>query len=181
MRLSRSAWVAGLALVLGAGLARAEEPQQQPPLVDNPQYQAWANYGVGSSETLEGHIDGGNGQKMTMESTHTLKEKTGEQVTIEITVTMEMMGQKHTSPPQQQVIKAKSEKQDVDEVGKEEVSAAGKAFNCKVYEAHSLNPQAGDAKARIWVSDQVPGGVVKMEASTPRGSITSLLKSFEIK
>lgn len=178
MRISRSLWVAGLALVMGVGLARAEEPA---PMVDNPQYQAWARYEVGSSETLEGNIDGGNGQKMSMLSTHTLKEKSGDQVTIEITVTMEVMGQKHSSPPQQQVIHAKSEKQDVDEVGKEEVSAAGRSFHCTVYEAHSPNPKADDAKAKIWVSDEVPGGVVKMEATTPHGSITSLLKSFEIK
>lgn len=180
MRISRSIWTAGLALIISAGVARAEEPTT-PVQMDNPQYQAWASYGVGSSETLEGQVDGGNGQKITMESTQALKQKSDDQVTLEITVTMEMMGQKHTMPPKEQVIKAQIEKEEIEQVGEEEVAAAGKTFACKIYEGHSTNGKSSDSKVKIWFSEEVPGGIVKMEAVTPHGTITSILKSFEIK
>lgn len=180
MRISRSIWTAGLALIISAGLARAEETAA-PVMIDNPQYQAWASYGVGSSETLEGQMDGGNGQKIKMESTQTLTQKTDDQVKLEITVTMEMMGQKHTMPPKEQVVEARIEKQEIEQVGEEEVTAAGQTFTCKVYEGHSTNGKSADSSVKIWFSEEVPGGVVKMEAVTTHGTITSVLKSFEIK
>lgn len=176
MRLSRMLLAAGLAMLMGIGLARAEE---EVPMMDNPLFEVWSGHNVGSSETLEGKINGPNGQQMVMESTYTLKEKTDDQVTIETTVSMEMMGQKHTMPPQQKAIKARVEKVDFEQVGSEEVSAMGKTFKCEIYEAHQDNSKSKEFKAKVWVNKDVPGGVVKMEANTPQGMMTLMLKDYQ--
>ena len=178
MRLSRTLLAAGLAMVMGMGWARAED---QAPLMDNPLFEVWSSHNVGSSETLEGKISGPNGQEMIMESTYTLKEKTDDHVTIETAATMEMMGQKHTMPPQQKEIKAQVEKVDVEKVGSEEVSAMGQIFDCDIYEVHTDNSKAGGIKAKIWSCKDVPGGVVKMEANTPHGTMTLMLKNYDSK
>ncbi|MCC7351315.1 MAG: hypothetical protein IT446_12170 [Phycisphaerales bacterium] len=175
MRISRSLWVAGLALVLGLGIARAED---QATLMDNPLFEVWSAHNIGSSETLEGKITGPGGQQMVMESTYTLKEKTDDYVTVETSASMEMMGQKHNLPPQQKQIKAQVEKVDVVRVGSEEVSAMGQTFECDVYEIHSDNSKPTEVNAKLWANKDVPGGVVKMEANSPHGTVTLLLKNY---
>ena len=93
---------------------------------------------------------------------------------------MNIAGQNQEIPPQKQTILAKIEKQNITEVGAEKVEAAGKTLDTKVYEMAGGAPgQTGKAKA--WISDQVPGGVVKLEAKTPQGAVAGMLKGFEVK
>lgn len=177
MNLVRSGmvWVAVLSLL--APLARAEEHGQQ---VDNPAYSAWSSYGIGSSETLDAKVNA-NGHEMNIQTTRKLVEKTDDYVKIEINSTMTMVGQNHDLPTQTMTVPAKMEKKDVKALGTEDVQAAGKTFSCKVFEVTELSSRDPEDKARIWVSPDVPGGVVKMEASSQHGTMTSTLKSFEKK
>jgi hypothetical protein len=123
-----------------------------------------------------------NGQvKMDMEMTYKLVEKADDHVTLEISTTMTMMGQQHTAPARQQVVKAKVDKMDAVEKGQEKVDAAGKTFDCKIWEIPDTNPNHPDARAKIWANEEVPGGLVKIEASSQRGTVTYLLKGFEVK
>lgn len=157
--------------------------------VENPPYKAWAGFKPGSSETLGYTVESG-GMKMEMESTSTLKEVTEDHVTIEVQVKMNMMGQERTTPARTQIIPAKADAKDVKELGEEKVEAAGQTFECKVFEAKVDQPGHGGqpihTEAKMWISPKVPGGVVKMESSShgapgTNGTVTSLLKSFEVK
>ncbi|MEO6435062.1 MAG: hypothetical protein ABIP55_04780, partial [Tepidisphaeraceae bacterium] len=121
------------------------------------------------------------GQKIATESTNKLLEKNADNVVIEISGTMEMLGQKRPIPAQKQTIPAKIEKQNITETGAEKVEAAGKSFDCKVYEMANQDPKTQGAKAKVWFANEVPGGVVKMEASMDQGSVKSTLKAFEKK
>ena len=100
---------------------------------------------------------------------------------VEISGTMNIAGQKNELPPQKQDIPAQIAKRSITQVATEKVEAAGKTFDCKVYEMLSDESAQNNAKARVWLSDEVPGGVVKLEASMPQGSVTGTLTSFETK
>jgi hypothetical protein len=146
--------------------------------VDNPRYQAWAKFGVGSSETLQASISTG-GMQMTAETQFQLAEKADDQVTINITTTV--MG--HQSAPRPQVISSKMDGKEINQLPNEKVDAAGKTFDCKVFEVPDPNAQAQGTTMKVWVSDDVPGGCVKMEAVSPRSNtkVTYLLESYDAK
>jgi hypothetical protein len=162
-------------IVLAGGLAQAEE-------IDNPQFAYWKKFAEGSTAIHELTADRPDGQKFKTEITTKLVSKSDDEVTVERTTTMEFGGQKRTSPPKTEKIKAKvdNDKYDVkSDSGSEKIEAAGKTFDCKVIEI--ANPQNKDTTLKLWMSDQVPGGVVKIEAKAGQGSFSSLLKSFEAK
>jgi hypothetical protein len=174
-------------VVVAPGMARAEE-------VDNPQYQSWAKFKPGSTRTLVGEMSA-QGMPMQMEMTSTLKDVTPDEATISTRVTMHAMGEARERPAQERPVRAKMEKQDIQPVGEEAVEAAGKTYKCKIYDVQSESPMGGRArgqqgesatkpaisKSRIWVSPEVPGGLVKMIVPTPAGQMTVTLKSFEAK
>jgi len=164
-----------LVLVFVAQSARAaDEP------VDNPRFQRWAKFNVGSSATFTGEMGQGN-FKGEMESVYKLAEKADDHVVVEITTTMTMAGNKQTMPLQKVTINAKAPKADVKELGKEDVEAAGKKYPCTMYELSNFTPQMKNAKLKAWVNDDIPGGIVKMEIKGDANTITSTLKSFEVK
>jgi len=126
-----------------------------PPLrggqVDNPEYKAWASFKVGSSRTLTGvHTGGFSSTKVSYPST--LVKVTADQVTL------------HGGGP----VPAKLDQKDIKYVGEESVNVMGKTFKCKVYEMakKTWNAASGGQKSsqgKLWISDEVPGGVVKSE------------------
>ncbi|HTL29438.1 MAG TPA: hypothetical protein VL282_09455 [Tepidisphaeraceae bacterium] len=156
--------------------ARAEQ-------VANPQFDHWTKFGEGSSATVTTTIDAG-GQKMSSESTNKLTAKAEDNLTVEISGSMEVAGQKHTIPTQTQKVTKMVEKADAPQQvteKTEKVEAAGKTFECKVYELTKALPNGQTIKAKTWMSTDVPGGVVKMEAKSETGNFTAVLKSFETK
>jgi hypothetical protein len=164
------------ALLSVAGLVRAEE-------VANPTFENWKKFAEGSNSTLSMTIEA-VGQKMTSEAVSKLVKKEDDGVTIEVSSSMEIAGQKQTMPPQTQKVAPKVEKADAPtQVGEstEKVEAAGKTFDCKVYEVSKKQPNGQTVKAKMWVSDDVPGGVVKMEAKSEQANVSGVLKSFEKK
>ena len=148
-------------------------------LIDNPQFDHWAKFEIGSSATLSTEILMG-GQKVSTVSTNKLLEKGDEQIVVEISGTMNIAGQKNELPPQKQEIPAQIAKRSITQTATEKVDAAGKTFDCKVYEMLN-DPGQPDAKAKVWLSDEVPGGVVKLQATLPNGTVTGSLTSFEVK
>lgn len=164
-------------VVLSLSLIVSSSPADE---IDNPQFNSWNKFGVGSSAVLEGKIDVGP-TTMTMTTTRTLKEKADDHVVIEITAASEMMGRGRSSPPISRTINKTTDKKDVTELGNEKVEAAGKTYDCKVYEMKGMSPQSADAKAKVWFSPDVPGGVVKMEVTSQRGNVIQVLKSVDVK
>ena len=181
--------VAGLLLIPVTAATRAAEAPQAPATapttapaatVDNPQFANWNRFNVGSNSTLTTNIETG-GQKIATESTNTLVEKGADKVVVEVSGTMEVAGKRNAIPAQKQTIPAKIDSQSINKVAGEKIDAAGKTFDCAVYEMVNPDPAQKDAKAKVWISDEVPGGVVKLEANMPQGSVNGSLKSFEVK
>ena len=175
MRIRRLVLVVG-AMLSCAGLVRAEQ-------VSNPQFENWKKFNEGSSATVTTTIEA-KGQKINTESTNKLTAKADDQVTVEMSGTVEVAGQKRPIPPQSQKVPAKVEKEDAPvQVGEatEKVEAAGKTFDCKVYEITKALGNGQTVKAKTWLNSEVPGGVVKMEAKSEQSSVVAILKSYEAK
>ena len=168
-------------LMIGAtGVARAEEQ------VANPQYDAWAKHKPGtvvkyaqSTETM--------GQKHEGEITMTLVSITPEKATVETKVSMMSQGKLQEMPAQKMDFPAKVNKSEAKETGQpaaniqaemkqgeEKVEVAGKTYECKWTEVTSAQ-NGMNIVAKTWLSDAVPGKLVKMEATTT-GAMASSTK-----
>jgi hypothetical protein len=179
-------------LLASSAIVRAQE------MIDNPQYALWAKQKVGSSITyaVETQVAG---QDITGTLVQKLLEVTPDQVTVEATQTVQMMGQSRTAQPSKIVYKAKIPKSEepqtklprnmkgsIKEVGEEDLDVAGKSIHCKVaeFEGTMQMPQNPTMKGKIWRSDQVPGGLVKWEGDMQGaavGKMSMTLKSMDLK
>ncbi len=161
-----------LLLAMGAS-ARGED------LVDNPKYQSWSTFPVGTSIT--GHTNTKMGaQSMTMELKQKLIEKTAEKLTLEVLSSFQ--GTAHTEKqevaakvPQSKAVKEDELPQGV--TGKaekqpdEQVKIGDKSYTCKVM-SFSGEMHGSKASGKTWTSNQVPGGLVKSEMHM-EGKITA--------
>jgi hypothetical protein len=171
MRLLRSSLAASLLVAMsGAGAAFAGD-------VDNPQFSAWSKYKVGSRVVLESKMDGG----MTMESTRTLKEKAADHVVVVCETVLEMGGHQEPSRPIEQKVMAKLDDGKVKEIGHEQVKVLGKSYDCTVYATEDVAPNYIGTNPKLWITPDVPGGVVRVDMSTPKGVISQLLKDTKPK
>jgi hypothetical protein len=182
--------------VMGLGLLAAT-PMRAADDETGLRYKAWAKFKPGSSATLAADISfNANQNNVTahMEMTRTLKSVTDDQVEIEVVTKMDVMGHSQTSPPRIENIKADESSKDVKELDKQSVDAMGKTFSCKVYElsgdqASSVaptgpgaHPNPGSGKATIYANEDVPGGIVKIDATGREGKqVTFLLTAMDAK
>jgi hypothetical protein len=166
-----------LASVLVLGFAAIVPARgDEAPMVDSPQYAAWAKFKPDSSSTLSADMKMGP-NTVHVETTTTLKSVTPEKVEVQSAGKMSFMGHDNETPVQTRTIAAKEAKQDKKDLGEQDVAAMGKTFKCKVYEITGANAGApsahggagADAKATIYVSDDVPGGLVKMDIAGANG------------
>jgi hypothetical protein len=152
-----------------AGFARAEE------MVANPQYTAWAKFKPGTMITMKMATTGA--QALNMQIVQTLKEVTPEKAAVDVATKMDMGGQTRDMPTQTVSVDAKVTKDkaaqaemppgmkgDVKQLADEDVTVGGKTYKAKVSE-FSGEQQGMKVKGKAWRSDEVPGGVVKMESS----------------
>ena len=170
MTTRRPLLVAGHIVLFSLTAARAEE-------IDNPQFSAWSSFNVGTRVTLESKMNDG----MTMTSVRTLKQKAADHVVIEVLTTLEKGGKKEPTRPIPVTVKAKVDKAEAKELEHEKIQVAGKTYDCTIYAMEDAAPNYIGTKPKIWVSPQVPGGIVKVEMSTPLGTNTQTLKSVAIK
>jgi hypothetical protein len=179
MRSLRFTLCLAAALFCVHGFAAGVRAEQQ----DNQQYLHWAKFKPGSSVAMSGQMDA-NGQKLQIDMINVLVEVNKDKVVLESTSAVNIAGVDRKSPGRKRDVPAREEKKaDVKQLGEEEIEAAGKKFKCKVMEgeADAPNAQGGKAKAKIWVTEEVPGGAVKMVVTSERGTMTFTLKSFEVK
>jgi hypothetical protein len=183
--ISRRVLVAAIFLIGGFSGVTAKADDAAP----NLKYTAWAKYKPGSTETIAGDIDSPAG-KMHLEMVRTLISVTDDQVVVETKTKMDMGGQTRESPAVKETIKATGDKDEIKQTGEESVDAMGKTFKCKVYEAAKTDsapatpaaPGPNMNKAKVWACEDVPGGVVKLEATGRGGkSITFTLTAMEAK
>lgn len=175
--------LAGLALVSGltmAGSVRAE-------MKENPEYVNWAKWKPGTTTIFTTDLDMGS-VKIHVETSNKLVKVDADKIIVEqVATTTTMTGEPRSSPAKQREIPAKKEiATDPKNLGEEDVEVGGKKIHCKVYEGTQESPggpggKPAEIKAKVYVSDTVPGGMVKMIATLPKGTMTMTLKSFETK
>lgn len=180
----------GLALVAAAGLARAEET------VESPLYKQWAKFKPGTFVTYKQVTEVAD-QKMAGEATYTLLEVAPEQVVIEIKSSMTMPdGKKLDTPPQKMPYPAKIPKSEAPPEatkeekpdpakpkiteGTDEVEVSGKKYKCKTT---ATEMKQGDQTmvSKTWMSDDIPGGLLKMETTGPGMSVKQTISAITIK
>lgn len=176
-------YAALFAMVLVAGVARAET-------IDNPEYQNWSKFKAGTWVTYKQTTDVA-GNKSVSETTIKLSEVTGEKCVLETSVKMEVAGQKIEQPAMKRDVPAKVEK--VNPVpqgevkdppkpkeGTDTVTVSGNELKCKTVEVeYEAQGQKGTSKS--WVSDDVPGMMVKNENKSAQMSMVMELVGFEKK
>ena len=159
---------------------------------DNPNYLVWAKFKPGSSCTVAADIRDGQ-DYILIETTRTLVSVTADQVVVQTVTRAKRNGHEDPAVPINQTITAKTDKDEIRETGRKDVDAMGKTFACRVWDStpakadpsagHSSTPAPAESlKATIYVSDDVPGGVVRLEGQGPKGqSILFILTTFAAK
>ncbi len=175
-----------VASVVALGLAGGTPTRAADELSDSPRYAAWAKFKPETTVTLSGDTKMGPNE-VHMDMVRTLKSVTAEQVEVETSVKVAFMGHTNNPEAKKETIPAKEAKPAMKETGEKDVQAMGKTYKCKVYEISGADagamgpggarPHAGmanaagtEAKATIYVNDDVPGGLVKMESPGPMGA-----------
>jgi hypothetical protein len=173
-----------LAVLAFAPLSRAEE-------IDNPSFKSWAKHKVGTTVTMKTVSDVA-GQKTEAVMTSKLVELTADKAVVEMTVTTKVAGMEFTTPATKmenpKKIKVEGKKPEaagkpegVVKEGEETVKVGGKEYKAKFYETKTKTP-SGDVEGKIWMSDEVPGGMLKMESKLS-GAVagTTTMEVTEIK
>lgn len=162
--------------------------------VDNPAYKRWATYKVGTwvKYKMTMQMEGAAGMGgMTM--TSKLVELTAEKAVLETSVTMKM-GDKDMSPPaQKHDVPAKVDADKVTEVGgmqpgmnmkvqkkgEETIEIDGKSYKCQRFDT-TVEQNGKTTTGKLWVCEDVPGGMVKMQSEMPKGTSTMELAGMEV-
>jgi hypothetical protein len=155
-------WAACVGLLaMMASAARADQ-------VNNPHYDVWAKFKAGSSRTWTGTVLVGPLQ-IRVQMTATLREVTPDHVTIETRTTTDFGQGPHVGKPLRDTEDAKIEAEEVKDLGQETIQVMGRSFNCHVYQMKDDTVDGQErpwgGKAKIWVSPEVPGGVVKIDVN----------------
>jgi hypothetical protein len=167
-----SVCVVAIALLVSTNTSRAADE-----MVDNPQYAGWSKFKAGTSVKYAQNTVA-MGQTTNGEITMTLIAITPEKATIQTKMSMMMNGKNMDMPAQQLDIPAKVTKAEAKETGEpagsanadtkqgtERIEVAGKSYDCKWTQVTSEQNNM-KAVAKTWLSDEVPGKMVKMEATT---------------
>jgi hypothetical protein len=188
MRRKLALFASVCAFVLACGAVRAD---------DNPAYTSWAKFKPGTSTTMAMASDAG-GQTSKTETKTTLKEVTADKVVVEVAMSMEAGGQKMDMPAQtmeyKKVMDAAPATPDAPKdqpnmpkpetkTSEESVTVAAGTFKTKCTES-KMKMGEMNTVSNVWTSDEVPGGMVKMEATTDgsmKSKTTSELKAFDKK
>lgn len=133
---------------------------------ENPQFESWKSFKPGSWVKHRMKMNAG-GQEIESETTTTLLEQTAEKIVLEVKNKMTMGGQTMELPAQKQEVTPTADKAkqgDIKKVGDEKVEAAGKTYACTVYTTE-VTESGQKMNGKLWISKDVPGGMVKGEFS----------------
>ncbi len=158
-------------MIVAVGWAAAGEPPRAPPsatsasapaMMDNPLYAAWAKWKPGASVTLRGGF-ADRTCRVTMENAEampfTLLSATAEAVRVRLDI---------PQPDPVLIVPAKVSLGRFRLAGLRRVTVAGRTFTCKMYNGPDAfgNGEGDDCRWMYWLSDDVPGGIVKLGGTT---------------
>lgn len=173
-----------LALLFGA-VASAQEKKT----VENPMFANWAKFKAGATVVTKSTAEF-NGMKTAATTTMKLVEVKSDELTVEIASESEVMGKKSAGPAVKQVIKKTLEipagapvptgakPEGTVEEGTETLKVGNTEIKAKWYKFKSKTP-VGDVEGQVWVSDDVPGNVVKMVSKSDKFSSTTELTELK--
>jgi hypothetical protein len=197
-----SVLLAGLVLpvmfLVGRAAAAGPAGAAAPAGVENPEYTVWAKFKEGSSFTLaqDREVGGAEKVKVHTEVASRLVRITPALAVVETALVTTKGDVVTRTTPSRKEIPARTDHPALREAGDAEVEAAGRRFKCKVYEfvaeaaesaerdprsRPATRPQVQAVKGKMYLSPDVPGGVVKAEFAGPAGPEVFVLKEFEAK
>jgi hypothetical protein len=152
-----------------------EKATEKPEMVDNPYYQFWAPFKEGSTAT---HIErtkvGGEGEVDEKRITYKLLKKGDKGVLVETVVTeRETFGTVQAAPTRHSY-PAKMKKADLErfllatgaKLGEETINLGKKEWKVKTVTGTVKAPGGEVTEYRIWLSEEVPGSIVKKVRTT---------------
>ncbi len=160
-------------------------PEKTGKKIENPMYAAWAKFKVGAwVRHVSTSEAAGQASKQTI--TQKLVELTETKAVVEMTMTMEVAGQKIDVPAQRHeheklmdeykpVPMPDGDKPKVTE-GEEKLTVGDKTIACKTIES-SGKANGGTYWSKIWSSTEVPGGQAQMETRSEMGGMKVSTKS----
>jgi hypothetical protein len=171
-----SAWSLLVLLMIGAAPAAAQD-------VANPAYTAWARFEPGAMARYSGNSKT-MGIDTTVETSIRLVSKASDKVVVEVTRKVTTAGETVDESPRKEEIRATVPAgRGMTPVGEETIAAMGRQFQTRVYQRTEAGGEIR-ALVRTWMSDDVPGGVVKVDSRTegPVAMSTLIeLKEFRVK
>ena len=126
------------------------------------EFEYWSGHKVGSSVTFKIEMDA-QGQKFQLDITRTMLETGAEKIVVETKTKITIGGQEQPANTEKEDILKDKDKEPikVEKEGEEEIEVAGKKVKCRWIEG----TQKETTKLKFWVTKDVPGGLVKGEAS----------------
>lgn len=176
--------VAALLVPVALAPARAEE-------VDHPLYKSWARHKVGTQITTR-TVSGIKGHEVETMTRQTLVELTDEKAVVQVAVTGSTAGTQGRSEPQDYEYKRKfpllpgMKKEDIGKPsgriasGEEPITVAGKPYKAQWYDS-TAQTEAGPSSSRTWMSDEVPGKLLKSVLRVPSAGKVTTIELIEIK
>lgn len=133
----------------------------------NPEYTYWARCQPGSWVKLRMKIDQA-GQEILSEMTVKLMEVTKEKVVVERSGTATVGDRTVPVPADRDEVLAEKKQEKIEDLGEKEITVAGKSLRCRLMK--TVKEEGGVTRtARVWVSEEIPGGVAKLEV-VPEGA-----------
>lgn len=146
--------------------------------IDDPGYVHWSKFKPGSSTKVLTSSET-SGMKTSTQITTTLLAVTPEKITVEVTSEAESSGTKLPPRTRKHDVAAKRPKPadpSLTKESKETLTFDGKSYRCTLSEE-----TRGTLHIKTWLSDEIPGGLLKAQITDDGVSITSNLVDFKIK
>jgi hypothetical protein len=144
--------------------------------IDDPGYVHWSKFKPGSTtKTLT--LNESAGLKISIQITTTLLAVTPEKITVEIISETDSSGTKLSPRTRKQDVAAKRAKPadpSLTKESKETLTFAGKSYRCTLSEE-----TRGTLHIKTWLSDEIPGGLLKAQITDDGVSITTNLVDFK--
>jgi len=175
--------IATLSMVLGA-TAEAE-------YVDHPIYKSWAQFKPGTVTTTKS-VTIQEGKRIDAIITHKLVERTDEKVVIEMIFANDATGKMEENSAQKLTYNRKfplfpgvkreeiGKPMGVLEDGEETLKIGAKEYKTHWYDTKA-KVEAGDILTRAWMSDEVPGQLIKTVHKVPKADKVTTVTLVEIK
>jgi hypothetical protein len=185
----KRSWFLALAAIL---TAPASWPRALAEEVEHPIYRSWARYPVGTTVTMRSVADAPGTRPIETTTILRLVELTDEKAVVEQVVVSDATGSKSESEPQRFShrrmfpLLGDTKKEDIgkprDAVasGEERVRIGGRDYQAVWFDTKGRT-EAGEARTRIWLSDEVPGRLLKSVTEVPAAQKTTTLELVEIK